>query len=469
MRSKLTLTVILLGLLLLSGACFFQTPSERPDVLLITIDTLRADRLGPYGAEDVKTPVIDGLAREGVVFEQAAAPMGLTLPSHFSIFTGKYPREHGVMNHGMVLLDEEQTLTEAFRDAGYRTAGFVGVNLLSPGSGANQGFEEFDFPKGNLQLPASQVVPKALRWLGDREEDEKVFLWVHLFDPHLPYAPPKPYNQSALERSEGRFPSLHWPQFLRVAKANNGDIPLWVLDHAKALYDAEVELTDHWVGRLIDGFKERRSWEDTLVVLTADHGECFSNGVYFEHADCLYDGAIRVPLIVLYPKRQDAGKRVEGLASLIDVAPTVLAAAGLQPLEGASGRVVGVDQTIPEDRGVLIQHPFYRERPAERRKTRQQTIRSVGGVPVKDILTDAERVGLMTRDWKYIRSTDSEELFARHPVVDEGNDVASGEPEALKTLRQRLRTELARHPLNLAAPEELDDELRQALEALGYL
>jgi arylsulfatase A-like enzyme len=456
---------LLPALALLSGCAGASAP---PDVVLVTLDTLRADRLGAYGATSVSTPAFDELAAEGVLFERAAAPMPLTLPSHFSILTGKYPREHGVLNHGMVLPDDEETIAETLLARGYRTGAFVAVSLLSPASGADQGFETFSGPQGS-QRRSSRVVREALSWVAEVPAEQPIFLWVHLFDPHLPYAPGPPWDAEALERSGGRWPSLHWPQFERLAAHNGGDLPREVLDQALRLYDGEVEYTDHWLGRLVEGLKERGRWRDSVVAVGADHGECFDNGIYFEHADCLFEGGIRVPLVVLHPGREGAGRRVGGQVSLVDLAPTVLAAAGVPPVGGQSGVAHRPGGEAGTDRVVLIQHPIHRARPAERHRRRREVIRSVAGDPTRPVVDEGDRIGVVGGDWKYLRSDRREELYRLGPEPDETVDLAAAEPAVRSAMRRRLAAEIERRPAREPAREAIDEELRRTLESLGYL
>lgn len=437
-------------------------------MVLVTLDTFRADRIGAYGAEGVSTPALDALAGEAVLFENATAPMPLTVPSHLSILTGRYPREHGVVNHGMALPDEEVSLAETLRDHGYRTGAFVAVTLLSPEAGADQGFERFSGPQGQ-QRPASSVVSEALAWVATVPADEPYFLWVHLFDTHLPYAPPPAWRSEALAASEGRWPSLHWRHFERAAQRHGGDVPAAMLEHAKRLYDAEIEYTDHWVGKLLEGLRGRGRWRDSAVAVTADHGECFDNGIYFEHADCLFQGAVRVPLFVAWPGRPRAGERVSAQASLVDVAPTLLEAAGLPPLPGQSGVDLGELGAAPPERAVLVQHPLYVGRDAAKRESRHSVIESVAGVPRRPARVSDPQVGVVTPEWKYLWSRSGEELYHLGREPDEATNLAAERARIRGRLRRALRDLLAGHPARPLVHQEMSEELREALEALGYL
>ncbi len=461
--AALVLALLATALLALAaGGC--RAPA-RPDLVLITLDTVRADRLGAYGAPGDPTPNLDALAREGVVFEHAAAPMGLTLPSHFSILTSRYPRQHGVLNNGTVLPDDAVTVAERLREAGYRTGAFVGVRLLAPENGTAQGFERFGFPRDSPQRPAPRVVEEALEWLGAQPSERPVFLWVHLYDAHIPYDPPKELVEGADPRLLARFPSLHWPILERIARRHDGDVPAAILDHARRLYAAEVSYADRWVGRLLAGVAAERA-RPRLVAAAADHGECFENGVFFEHGNCLFQGALRVPLIVRFPGGEGAGSRVERQVSLIDVAPTLLAAAGVAPPPSFVGRALRPAGAGRRDRSVLIQAPLYQSGSADRRSRRLAIIRSVAGVATRALPLEGEVVGLVSPDWKYLRRPGETVLFR---LPDETRDLGPERPEVRDRFAGELERALARYPLEVAAPSILSPELKKSLGALGYV
>jgi arylsulfatase A-like enzyme len=434
-----------------------------PDVVLITVDTLRADHLGAYVA-GTDTPRLDAFARDATVFERCAAPMPLTRPSHFSIFTSLYPREHGVLNNAMALPGETVTLTERLAGHGYRTGGFVGVELLGPGSGADQGFERFDFPQPKRERRAEEVVSRALTWVDELPTDEPFFLWVHLFDPHIPYGAPASFRAPR----PGDAVELTLPDLVRIARQHDGDVPATTLEDAKRLYRGEVAYVDHWIGALLDGLRTRRSLDRTFVALTADHGECFENGVFFDHADCLWEPGIHVPLIVRYPPLLPSGVRIAEQVSLIDLMPTALRAAGIEPPAAGSGEGL---ETVrgAEDRQVLVQYPFYQPLAAKMRPKRREALRSVAGEPVVRVLVDVEKVGVVGREWKYLRTGDNAELYAMTPSPDERHDVAAREPAAAAQMKQALERQLQQHPLRLLSVPEINERLLESLKALGYL
>jgi arylsulfatase A-like enzyme/Flp pilus assembly protein TadD len=281
-----------------------------PNVLLITVDTLRADHVGAYGGSGAETRALDRLAAEGVLFETSIAPTPLTLPSHCSILTGMNPPRHAVRNNGIFRLDElHETLAERFREAGYDTGAVVGAIVLDARFGLNQGFDFYDFTMsgrrasetGYPERTAEEVTDVALRWLGARERP--FFLWLHYYDPHAAYEPPAPFEQRFVGRP----------------------------------YDGEIAYVDEQIDRVFRTLRTSGEWDRTLVIATSDDGESLGEHGELTHAYTLYDVALKVPLMVRGPG-VPAARRVREVVSTIDVAPTILAGAGLAPLADADGR-----------------------------------------------------------------------------------------------------------------------------------
>ena len=290
-----------------------RSPAPRDlNVVVLTLDTLRADRLGCYGASVVSTPNLDGLAREGVLFEEVAATVPLTFPSHSSMFTGLLPPRHGVRDNGGFFLDATRTtLAERLKGAGYATGAFVGAWVLESKWGLAQGFDHyadhFDLSRyktvslGTVQKPGDEVMDGALKWL-ETVRDRRFFAWVHLYDPHTPYDPPEPYRS----RYRGQP------------------------------YLGEVAYTDAVVGRLLAWLRDGGLLDRTLVVVTADHGESLGEHGESTHAYFVYDSSMSVPLIVRTPWG-DHG-RVRAQVSGVDLMPTVLDLLGQDAPEGIDGR-----------------------------------------------------------------------------------------------------------------------------------
>ena len=225
----------------------------RPNVILVSLDTTRADRLGCYGNADARTPALDSLARGGVLFSQAATPAPLTLPAHSSIMTGFYPTYHGVRLNGTTALSQTQTtLAEAFAQHGYQTGAFVGAFVLDGRWGLNQGFgvydDQFDLKKfkhidlAAVQRPANEVIDAALHWL-DARRNTPFFAWIHLYDAHSPYEPPEPF------RTEFRSRGL------------------------PGLYDGEIAFADQQIGRVLAWLRTTSLDQQTVIVIVGDHGE----------------------------------------------------------------------------------------------------------------------------------------------------------------------------------------------------
>jgi len=284
-------------------------PSNTPqNVLLITIDTLRADHVGAYGDAAAHTPTLDGLARDGVRFDRAYATAPITLASHASLMTGRYPQGHGARHNGLLVDRATPTLAEAFARHGFATGAFVAAFPLDRRFGLNRGFETYGdtMPRdesGRLlnERPGRLVVDEALGWL-DAHRRGRFFLWVHLFEPHAPYGDPSDPAQAARPAIER--------------------------------YDAEIAEADAQAGRLIAALSDQR--RDTLIVAAADHGEAFGEHGEISHSVFVYDTTLRVPLIFSGPG-VTAAQIVQDPVSLVDVAPTIAALAGL-PTFDADGQ-----------------------------------------------------------------------------------------------------------------------------------
>lgn len=300
------------------SACAAPAPPVR-NVVIVTLDTTRADRLSPYGLMQVSMPHLERLAREGIVFDQAISVAPLTLPAHASLFTGLWPGHHGVRdNAGRPLSDTQLTLAEVLQEQGFRTGAFVGSAVLDDDRGLAQGFTTYGgvgYPaagRHERQRRADAVVSEALDWLSGVGES-RFFLWVHLYDPHRPYdAPPH----------EGE---------------------------ASDPYIAEITFSDAQLGRLLGALEHRGVLDRTLIVVAGDHGESLGEHGERDHGILLYDAVLRVPMMIRAPGLPPG--RVGEVVRLIDVAPTVLDLTGVAapPADGVSlrelmtGRSTGLD------------------------------------------------------------------------------------------------------------------------------
>ena len=462
-RLRIVGTAALACAVLMAIDCRSEREPPFRDFLLITIDTLRADALTPYGGAGSRTPAIASLADKGIVYESATAPMPFTRPTHSSILTGLYPDQHGVLNNAQVLPEHLMTLAERLREVGYQTAGFVGVGLLGRASGIAQGFDTFEAPETKLELRANAVVDRALGWLNGADPHRPIFLWIHFFDPHQPYNPPREFRRGIDPEKTRRIPLINWATLNRIARNNGGEIPAGVLDHAIKLYRGEVEYTDWCVGNLLQGFDEMRDSKRSMVILTADHGECFENGIYFEHADCLFEGGVHVPLIVRYPGGSGGGLRVARRVSNLDVTPTVLREISLPLPDSLAGQPLHEEFSDADLRYVLVRPPALRS--PGKTPPRAKTIRSVAGDAVA-AATDPRTRGVVGREWKYLHAPRSDRLFF---LPEESVNRAASHPAIRAQLLQALNDVLSRYPAAVPAPEADDEETIKMLEALGYV
>lgn len=283
-----------------------RAASPHPNIVLITLDTTRADRMGFLGSKRGLTPNLDALAREAVAFSYAYAQVPLTTPSHAAILTGTYPQFNHVNYMGDPLGKAVPYLPDILRRNGFRTAAFVGGLALEPrrlAPGFERGFDIYDagfHRRGpgedryhSLERRGEEVVSRALAWLS-KPPDGPFFLWVHLYDPHDPYSPPEPFKAR----------------------------------HQAEPYDGEIEYTDSVVAKLLAGLRSRHLFDSALIAVMADHGEAFGEHGENHHGIFLYDETIHVPLLIKVPA-QHAGKKVETRVGLVDVAPTILRAANL--------------------------------------------------------------------------------------------------------------------------------------------
>ncbi len=388
-------------------------------IVLVTIDTLRADHVGCYGSDSAHTPTLDGLARAGIRFDQAISPAPLTLPSHASLMTGLDPPSHGVRDNARSpLASDVPLLAERLRDRGLATGAFVGAAVLDPRFGLDRGFDVYDADLGFRRASgaafafperrADRVIDSALAWLdaaGDR-----FFVWVHLYDPHADYDPPAGF-------------AMAMP-----------DDP----------YAAEIAFADAQLGRL----KERvdADWPagGTLWVVTSDHGESLGEHGESTHAYTLYDATQRVPL-VMAGAGLPAGRVVDGVVRLIDVAPTILAIAGAEALPDVDGRDLA---------------ETWNEGGAEPRAAHVETLATqidMGWSPLLGVRTDR---------WKYVRAP-RPELYDLEDDPRELRNLADLLPDEVARLDRAVEAALAR--TRHGAPMDLDPALKDRLESLGYV
>lgn len=306
----------------------------RPDVILVVIDTLRADHLGAYGHDRPTSPHFDALAAQSLVFERGYAQSGWTLASFSSLLTGQYPHQHRVARDAKdparfgCLTPDKVTLAEMMGAAGYRTAAFVNNTFVAPEFGLKQGFEVYDFngATNDRIRPASVTVERVLQWMDGVPEGEPVFTLVHFMEPHLDYAPSKGFAgtfTAGVERPEMIAPDKG--SFFRLRELGQPPPPD-VVDYMERMYDEEILAADAALGSLVDGLRARGRFDDAVVVVTADHGEEFWDHGKFEHGHALWSELTRVPFVVKAPGVAPA--RVQTLVEHVDLTRGLLTVAG---------------------------------------------------------------------------------------------------------------------------------------------
>jgi arylsulfatase A-like enzyme/Tfp pilus assembly protein PilF len=383
-------------------------PPTLRHVVLITIDTLRADRVGAYGGP-AKTPAIDALAREGARFDRAYATAPITLTSHASLMTGRYPPGHGGRHNGMRVDLAPPTLAEAFARAGFATGGFVAAFPLDRRFGLIKGFQEYGdrMPRddrGRLtnERPAGAVVDEALAWVA-RKRSGRIFLWVHLFEPHAPYGRPGG-GGSALSR-----------------------------------YDEDIAEADAQIGRLLAGLGFDRA--QTLFVIAADHGEAFGEHGEISHSVFTYDTTLRIPLI-FSGAGVTPGHVIRDPVSIVDVAPTIASMAAVGPFDG-DGHVI-----LPSDL-----------------QSRSRALYAESFAPLLDFGWAPLRT-LRRDNFKYIAAP-KPELYDVERDPGETQNLVASEPAAAADLARRIDA-IAPATLPAAVSAKADPEARARLQALGY-
>jgi len=451
---------LITGTLLGFGGCSRGFHGTRFNIVVITLDTTRADHLSTYGYFRKTSPNLDDFARESILFENLIVPMATTLPSHMSLFTGTYPLEHGVLanitqgGERFVPASKLRTFASLSREAGYATAAFVSATSLKAGSGAETGFDVYEQPERSKRN-SKQTTDAALSWL-EKERPGPFFLWVHYFDAHYPSSPPARFEGMYHTDEDSRA-------FIAERKISPTAIrsPEKTVSHAERdmnIYDAEISFMDSQLGRLVQALRNRPDWNTTAVVVVGDHGEGLCQHGIASHGHT-WNEQLHAPLILRIPGK--APRRVSVPISGIDVLPTLM---GL------------VD--CPQKAGVLAQasgRDVLAEGPGTVPILAQDTGRDRGkGVPF--------RYALYMGAWKFFRIESSDgkvrsELYDLASDPYELDDLASENPEKVRAMSLALETMLAnlenrgknlrngREPATRAETPEILEELK----ALGYV
>jgi arylsulfatase A-like enzyme/Flp pilus assembly protein TadD len=395
-------------------------PMKPTNIVFITLDTVRADRLHCYGNAKIKTPTIDGLASSGVLFEKAVAQAPLTLPSHSSMFTGTNPNVHHVRDTGgFVLQPSSITMATILQQHGWNTAAFVGAVVLKRAFGLNQGFSEYDdrMPGGSggegMMRNAGVTVDHALAWLNSQptQSAQPFFVWLHFYDAHQPYVPPPAEFQR-------QYP---------------GDT-----------YDAEIAYVDQQLGRFLAAVKKRSP--NTLFVVLSDHGESLGDHGEFQHGVFLYDSTVRIAWVMAGPGIP-AGVRVSQQARTIDLLPTILDLLGGH----ASPAVQGTS---------LV--PAFSGKPVATEYSYEETMYP------KFIMNWAPLRGIHTADWMYVRAP-KPELYDLKNDPAELHNVIDAHPKEYRELDQQLKLLIGNNGTEKVVSQQMDQQTAERLRSLGYL
>lgn len=427
--SKIALLCLLVFLVFCGAAVWFYRlrGSAVRKVILVSLDTCRADRLSCYGFERKTTPNIDRLAAEGILFENAYTPMPLTLPAHSSMFTGTYPPYHKVHGNINYRLDESNvTVAEILRDADYTTAAIISAYVLYPQFGIDQGFESYNYTfvepiaaglnvsNRDTERRGGEASEFACRFL-EEHKDKSFFLFLHYYDPHYDYIPPEPF----------------------------------ATQYSDDLYSGEIAYTDYCLGQVIDKLKELGLYDSTLIIIVGDHGEALGEHGEIEHGYYIYQGAMRVPFIIRAPGLRKAA-RIDEIVSLVDVMPTILSYLNIE----VPDYIQGIDLSV-----------------YEKTKTAGGSERAVYAESLTATKYDANPLlGLIDKRFKYIKTTRPE----LYDLVQDGcemNNLVQKEPERARLMDGRL-CELAAKIVSkrgFTGRVELDEASRKRLESLGYV
>ena len=409
---------------------FASAPLGAQNVVLITVDTLRADHLEAYGYANGRTPAITSLAREGVMVENVVVQTPITLPSHATILTGTYPFYHGVQDVVGRLRDDVPTLGEWFRRRGYATAAFVGSSVLSSAWGLNRGFDVYDdqfrtqglrqIDFDRLERPAGEVISRALQWL-EKNQARKFFIWIHLYDPHDPYLPPAPFSADFKDRP----------------------------------YDGEIAYVDASLDSFFKSIRQRRLFDNSLIVFTADHGESLGEHKEVHHGFFLYDASLRVPLIFKFPQSYPGAprnSRAAGQMRSVDLAPTIIQILGEKVPAGMQGE--GRLAALTGKRGGAGL-PAYAETHYPRVHFGWSPLFSYSTADSKYIDAPAPEFYDLKKDPAELRN-----------IYTENRALADRMREELRALQRKFASRDSRPG---AGGESVDAETMQRLKSLGYV
>jgi arylsulfatase A-like enzyme len=466
-------TAIIGAAVILTGLFCISCAEEKQDlnVLIVVMDTVRRDGMSVRYAGKSLTPNFDALASEGVRFTRAFSNAPWTLPSHGSIFTGLYPFQHHAVMNNLYLSTSFLTLAEAFKAAGYRTGGFSCNPWISRMTMMDQGFDVFKelFKDEEPYSGSAATTDQAVRWLSEGAADRPFFLFINYINAHLPYNPPPEFISKLFPDGRSTL-SRHTFSIEEYEEVMVGNSRLTAEDfeEIRHLYDAEISHVDDQLGQLIEGLRARQILDRTVVIVTSDHGEHMGENNFLGHDFSIHQVLLGIPMVIRYPDRFPGGKRVDANISLVDIFPTLVSLAGLNPslLSGLPGRDLA-DLTAREepDRDALLLLEYHKP---------QRLIQSYWKPRHPDHDFSPLNLGykvLIRDNLKFVFRDDGEEfLYDLEKDPAEEKNLAPDKPAFCKNFREQLFEILRKEGRTLREETVVpDEETREKLHALGYL
>jgi len=429
MKKKIVLLTILILVVLVAILLVFRKEKKSIDLnlMIITLDTTRADHIGSYGYQDIETPNIDWLARNGIQFENCYTPVPLTLPAHCCLFTGKYPLGHYVRNNGTHYLNEkETTLAELFALKDYNTYAVIASYVLLSRFGLNQGFDVYEDSLDSRELIksvkseiiADTVYRKFKDWFKNNQKDKRFLAWIHFYDPHEPYVPPKEFvNEEGADLTK--------------------------------LYDGEIAFVDKYIGKIIEDMKAKKVLEKTLIIIVGDHGEAFGEHDEYGHSIFCYEENLKVPLIFHNQQLFKESRAIKNRVNLIDIMPTILDL---------------YDERIPTS----IQGASLADFLFGKKEEKERTI-YVESMYGQEEMNWAPLTGIIKENFKYI-SLPQPELYDLKNDPKEKENLFNIKKDIAKDYDNNLQDFILKYSqANRSTKRELTQEDIHHLESLGYI
>ena len=454
---------------------------SRPNIILIVIDAARADHFSCYGYRRKTTPYIDQIAGEGVLYKNAISPAGWTLPAHASIFTGTYPSKHGAHLENTVLSDELPTLAEVLMRNGYKTCGFCTNYWITEATGLSRGFSEFyDFHYSKLETIFKRVpdiirlrgrdswgytiTNEVMKWI-KHNSNTPYFLFVHYGELHLPYHIPAPYNSMFLPQDIPYKRAKKVNQNVKLFYAGLSKMSKIDFKISKDLYDGALVYLDNIIGEFYKFLKNNHLLDNTILIITSDHGESLGDHNHLDHYYVLYDTLLKVPLILRFPKLLPKGLLIDRQVQTLDIFPTILKILDIK------------NEDLNDIQGYPLPplgdtfHPFTI---AERFKDIKGLKESFPNVDLSHLkkFEDDRKTAIRTERYKLIYSQNGDsELFDIINDPKEENNIINEHNEIVEDLLMKINTwKSSFKPAKIKGQEaRFDDEIKKRLKALGYL